>query len=81
MEFRLDFRKHFFSEGVAMQWHRPPRGVVESLFLDKNHVHVALKDVVSEHGGGLAVGLGDLSHIFQSQCFYENKTLFRDYYR
>ena len=37
-----------------MQWHRMPREVVESLSLQvfKNHGDVALRDVVSGHGGG-----------------------------
>ena len=40
-----------------MQWHRLPRAVVESQSLEvfKNHIDVALRDVVSGHGGG---GLG-----------------------
>ena len=37
-----------------------------SLEVFKNHVDVALRDVVSGHGGvGLVVGLGDLSDLFQ----------------
>ena len=41
---------------------------MESLSLEvlKNRVDVALRDVVSGHGGdGLAVGVGDLSGLFQ----------------
>ena len=44
-------------------WHRLPREVVESPSLEvlKNRVDVALRDVVSGHGGDrLMVGLGDL---------------------
>ena len=47
---------------MVLQWHRLPREVVESLSLEvfQNRVDVALRDVVSGHGGdGLAVGLGD----------------------
>ena len=42
-------RKHLFSEGVVMQWHRLPRGVMESPFLEVfgKCGDVALRDVVS----------------------------------
>ena len=43
-----------------MQWHRMPREVVESLSLQvfRNHGDVALRDVVSGHGGaGLVLDL------------------------
>ena len=45
------------------QWHRLPRKVVESLSLEvfKNRGDVALRDVVSRHGGdGLMVRYDDL---------------------
>ena len=50
------------------QWHRLPREVVESLSLEvfMKHRDMALRDVVSGHGGdGLAVGLGDHRGLFQ----------------
>jgi len=64
----LDIRKHFFSERVMLQCHRLPREVVKSPSLEefKNRVDVALRDVVSEHGGdGLMVALDDVSGLFQ----------------
>ena len=50
-----------------MHGHRLPREMVESLSLEvlKNCGDVALRDVVSGHGGdGLEVGLGDLRVLF-----------------
>ena len=64
----MDITKNVFSEGAVLQWHRLPRGVVESPSLEvfRNHVDVALRDMVSGHGG-LIVGLGDLSCFFSPQ--------------
>ena len=48
-------------------WHRLPRVVTESLSLEvfRNHADVALRDMVSGHGGGgLVIGLGDLTGLF-----------------
>ena len=62
---RFSIRKNFFSERVVS---RLPREMVQSPSLEvlKSRVDVALRDVVSGHGGGgLTVGLGDLRGLFQ----------------
>jgi len=66
--FKLDIRKKLLSERVIMHWHRLPRQLVGSLSLEvfKNCGDVALKDLISGHGGnGLVVGLDDLRGLFQ----------------
>jgi len=52
-----------------MQWHRLPRMMVKSPSLEvfKKCGDMALRDVVSGHGGGaLMVGLNDIRALFQS---------------
>jgi len=66
--FRLDIRKNLFPERAVLQWHRLHREVVQFLEVLKNRVDVALRDVVSGHGGDeLVVGLNDLRGLFQPQ--------------
>ena len=66
---RLDIKKNLFSETGVKRWHRLPREVVKSQSLEMfmNHGEMALRDMVSGHGGGVvAVELNDLRGLFLS---------------
>ena len=66
--FRLNIRKCFFFGRAVMQWHGLPTEVVQSLSLEvfRSCGDVALRDVVSGHGGcGLGVGLDNLRGLCQ----------------
>ena len=62
-KFSLEIRKKILRKRIAlervMHWNGLPKEMVESLFLEvfKKRVDVALRDIISGHGGGLMIGL------------------------
>ena len=67
--FRLDIRKNIFPKRVVLHWNRLPKEGVGSPSLEvfQSRVYVALRDMVSGHGGdGLVVGPADISGLSQT---------------
>ena len=58
-QLRLDIRRNLLSERVVMHWHRLPREVVKSPYLEvlKKHGDVALRDTVVMVGMGQQLDL------------------------
>jgi len=65
--FKLDIMNNFFSQRAVMQWERLPREVVGSASLEvfQNSGNVAVRDVVSGHGGDGLMALRVLIVFFQ----------------
>ena len=68
-EVQVGYLEEFLLRTVVRHWHRLPGEVVQSpsMELFKSHGDVALRDVVSGHGGnGLMAGPVDFGGLFQS---------------